>query len=66
MHQLSEDDSRMLKSLQLSVTRALERKYRLGQYAIIWRDGRPQRVEGEELGRLCGHAPYPGVQDRPD
>lgn len=45
MKQLAEDDRRMLESLNKSVRDALERKRRLGQYAIVWRDGRPQRIE---------------------
>lgn len=39
------DPARVAASLQKSVAAALERKRRLGQYAVIWRDGRPQRVE---------------------
>ena len=31
----------MLKVLQTAVTKALERKQKLGQYAVIWRDGQP-------------------------
>lgn len=38
----STDDFAMegLKSLQRAVDQALERKRRLGQYAVFWRDGR--------------------------
>jgi hypothetical protein len=32
-------------SLRKSVTAALERKRRLGQYTVIWHDGKPQRIE---------------------
>ncbi|MFO7811599.1 MAG: hypothetical protein R6V21_01420 [Pelovirga sp.] len=31
----------MLDSLQKAVTDALEIKRRLGQYAVVWRDGKP-------------------------
>ncbi|QGZ38088.1 hypothetical protein IP92_01628 [Pseudoduganella flava] len=31
----------MLKALQDAVTQALERKRKLGQYAVVWQDGRP-------------------------
>lgn len=31
----------MLDSLQRAVTDTLEKKRRLGQYAVVWRDGKP-------------------------
>lgn len=37
----------MLKALQEAVTNSLERKQRLGQYAVVWQDGRPTRIGGE-------------------
>ncbi|WP_177307710.1 hypothetical protein [Pseudoduganella namucuonensis] len=37
----------MLKALQQAVTESLERKRKLGQYAVMWQDGRPIRVEGD-------------------
>jgi hypothetical protein len=33
-----------LAALRKAVAEALERKRRLGQYAVVWRDGRPQRI----------------------
>lgn len=33
----------MLEALRAAVERSLEQKRRLGQYAVIWRDGRPVR-----------------------
>lgn len=36
---LSEEGQVMLDSLQKAVTQALEKKRRLGQYAVVWRDG---------------------------
>ncbi|MEO5353831.1 MAG: hypothetical protein H7835_11570 [Magnetococcus sp. XQGC-1] len=33
--------------MQKAVTEALERKKRLGQYAVIWRDGRPVTIGGK-------------------
>ncbi len=41
MKQLFDDERQMLASLQAAVREALERKRRLGQYAVIWEDGRP-------------------------
>ncbi|TEA80001.1 hypothetical protein ERE07_03475 [Allopusillimonas ginsengisoli] len=33
------DDRKILESLQRSVAKALDRKRRLGQYAVVWKDG---------------------------
>lgn len=38
------ETQRMLDSLTRAVHDALERKRRLGQYAVIWRDGRPVAI----------------------
>lgn len=37
----------ILKSMQAAVRKNLERKQRLGQYAVIWQDGKPVQV-GED------------------
>lgn len=44
MSPLSPETQRALDALRRAVAEALERKRRLGQYAVIWRDGRPVRV----------------------
>jgi len=44
MSKLSQDDELALQTLRRAVANALERKRRLGHYAVIWRDGRPQRI----------------------
>lgn len=41
MTQLSPDTQEMLESLRECVSRELERKRRLGHYAVIWQDGKP-------------------------
>lgn len=41
MSQLAPDTQEMLDSLQSAVADTLERKRRLGQYAVIWQDGKP-------------------------
>lgn len=38
--QLDDDDAKVLDALRRAVAEALERKRRLGQYAVVWRDGR--------------------------
>ena len=37
----------MLQVLQQAVVEALDKKQRLGQYAVIWKDGAPVKVGGE-------------------
>ena len=41
----------MLRVLQTAVAKALERKRKLGQYAVIWRDGQPLLV-GEDAPQV--------------
>ena len=36
----------MLKALQEAVSNSLERKQKLGQYAVVWQDGRPVQIGG--------------------
>ena len=43
----SPEGQRQLETLRRAVSHALEKKGRLGQYAVIWRKGKPVRV-GEE------------------
>ncbi|WP_394807837.1 hypothetical protein [Nitrosomonas sp.] len=44
---LSEEGQVMLDSLQKAVTQALEKKRRLGHYAVVWRDGKAVMI-GED------------------
>ena len=37
----SPDSLKMLETLRLAVNKELERKKRLGQYAVIWKKGKP-------------------------
>jgi hypothetical protein len=48
MSTLSSEDQRALDALRSAVAEALERKRRLGQYAVIWRDGRAVRIEPDD------------------
>ncbi len=41
MSQLSPDTQEMLNSLRTAVAETLERKRRLGQYAVFWENGKP-------------------------
>ncbi|HOW76943.1 MAG TPA: hypothetical protein P5102_01695 [Candidatus Competibacteraceae bacterium] len=44
---ISPEDQQILDALKNAVAEALERKRRLGQYAVVWRDGRSV-ILGEE------------------
>ena len=46
---ISPKEQQILDCLTSAVTEALERKRRLGQYAVVWRDGQPVILEGESL-----------------
>ena len=44
MKPLAPDTQEMLDSLRAAVAETLERKRRLGQYAVIWENGRPALI----------------------
>jgi D-aminopeptidase len=48
MSVLSIEDQQALDALRSAVAEALERKRRLGQYAMIWRDDRAVRIEPDD------------------
>lgn len=50
MTQLSPDTQEMLNSLRTAVAETLERKRRLGQYAVFWQEGKPVFI-GEDAPR---------------
>lgn len=37
----------MLQALRAAVAKSLDRKQKLGQYAVIWHNGRPLQMGGE-------------------
>jgi len=41
MSNADQEDLKMLNVLREAVAEALERKRRLGQYAVVWRNGEP-------------------------
>ena len=49
MSDLSLPDQQVVDALRDAVAEALERKRRLGHYAVIWRDGRVVRLQPEEI-----------------
>jgi hypothetical protein len=44
-----------LETLRQTVAKTLEKKRRLGQYAVIWKDGKPV-VQGEDAPRANENA----------
>ena len=49
MKSVSVDNQKMLESLKTAVAKALEKKKRLGQYAVVWVDNKPVIVKEEFL-----------------
>lgn len=47
MNLISPKDQQILDAMKRAVDKALERKRRLGQYAVVWRDGKPAII-GQE------------------
>lgn len=43
----SPETQAILNALQTAVTKCLDKKKKLGQYAVIWQDGRPVKIGGE-------------------
>jgi len=55
MTEIQRRAQRALEALRRAVASALDRKRRLGQYAVIYRDGKPVRVEPEDIGEQGPH-----------
>lgn len=43
----SQQTQAMLKALQLAVAKSLEKKRRLGQYAVVWDNGQAVKTDGD-------------------
>ncbi len=56
MTQLSPDTQEMLDSLRATAAETLERKRRLGHYAVGWQDGKPVLI-GEDAPEQPHHQP---------
>jgi len=46
----SKESQVMLDTLKTAVAHALEKKRRLGQYAIVWKHGKPLRLDADSIG----------------
>jgi hypothetical protein len=62
MSTLSAEDQFVLDALRRAVAEALERKRRLGQYAVVWENGKIVRLEAEDIPP----ADLPKPRDRRD
>lgn len=51
-----DDELKAQQSLQQSVAKTLERKRRLGQYAVVWRDGKAIRIGNTGSAAECQSA----------
>lgn len=51
MTELQQHARQVCKVLQGAVVKAMETKRRLGQYAVIYRDGKPVRLNSEQIGK---------------
>lgn len=67
----SSEHTLILNSLKRAVSKELERKRRLGHYAVLWENGRPVFTEGDgpatkpELSRVQEEPdPYPERSER--
>jgi hypothetical protein len=47
----SDEGKQLLETLRQAVGKTLEKKRRLGQYAVIWKDGKPV-LTGEDAPRV--------------
>lgn len=50
---LSKEGQRVSNALQQAVAKALDKKWRLGQYAVISVDNKPVIVQGEALKNMA-------------
>ncbi|ORJ61609.1 hypothetical protein [Geothermobacter hydrogeniphilus] len=53
--QPSEEARIILETLQRVAKKTLERKRRLGEYAVVWKDGRPVMI-GEDAPKDAGRS----------
>ena len=61
MIELSEQTQIMWDTLRRVATETLEHKRRLGEYAVIWQDGKPVFTEGDAPSVLDGAYPLPAT-----
>ncbi len=52
MKAVSVDSQKMLESLKTAVNKALEKKKRLGQYAVVWSKNKPVIIKGAAMNTI--------------
>ena len=62
MTQISSHTQKTLDALRKAVANALERKRRLGHYAVVWRDGKPVAI-GEDAPDDIAEVPRASTQN---
>ncbi len=68
MTALQQHSRQVRESLRRAVSKAMETKRRLGQYAVIYRDGKPVRLNPEHIGKTqesLAMALHPDFPDSP-
>ena len=63
MKETDDTTNRILRGLRAAVTKDLERKRRLGHYAVIWKDNRVAYI-GEPPPELKPNSPRPAGSNR--
>ena len=61
---MNEESEKILAALRAAVSEALEKKRRLEQYAVVWRDGRPAFIPNNDTV-LRVATPPSEVPDKP-
>ena len=49
MIETREQSEQVTRALKSAVSDALDRKRRLGQYAVVYKNGKPVRISGDQL-----------------
>lgn len=55
MKPVSVDSQKILESLKAAVNNALEKKKRLGQYAVVWVNSKPVVLKGDSSQVSANH-----------
>ncbi len=64
MSQFSQDTQKILETLKKVAAETLDRKRRLGHYAVIWQDGRPVAI-GEDAPDEFATTPNQEMRSQP-
>lgn len=65
METISGEDQQILDCMKEAVSDVLERKRLLGQYAVIWEDGRPATIGGMDATTDAKFHPLSDLPNQP-